>query len=100
MPYNPFVVVKITKAKAGLYMRKKLILPCKVYRGVGGIRLVGYSILTVGITEEMTRRYIKFRIKKTAGKLCSDSKMLIILTGSYLLKLLYYQIHLSGHCLI
>ena len=61
-------VVKIIKAKTGLYMRKKFPFLDKVYWGVGGIWSVGYFVSTVGITEETIRKYIEMQGKEDSGQ--------------------------------
>ena len=61
-------VVKIIKAKTGLYMRKKFSFLDKVYWGVGGIWSVGYFVSTVGITEETIRKYIEMQGKEDSGQ--------------------------------
>ena len=61
-------VVKIIKAKTGLYMRKKFSFLDKVYWGVGGIWSVGYFVSTVGITEETIRKYIEIQGKEDSGQ--------------------------------
>ena len=61
-------VVKIIKAKTGLYMRKKFPFLDKVYWGIGGIWSVGYFVSTVGLTEEVIRRYIEMQGKEDSGQ--------------------------------
>ena len=61
-------VVKIVKAKTGLYMRKKFSFLDKVYWGMGGIWSVGYFVSTVGITEETIRKYIEMQGKEDSGQ--------------------------------
>ena len=61
-------VVKVIKAKTGLYMRKKIPFLDKVYWGVGGIWSVGYFVLTVGVTEETIRKYIEMQGKEDSGQ--------------------------------
>jgi putative transposase len=61
-------VVKIIKAKTGLYMRQKFPFLDKVYWGVGGIWSIGYFVSTVGITEETIRKYIEMQGKEDSGQ--------------------------------
>jgi len=61
-------VVKIIKAKTGLYMRKKFAFLDKVYWGVGGIWSVGYFVSTVSVTEETIRKYIEMQGKEDSGQ--------------------------------
>ena len=61
-------VVKIVKAKTGLYMRKKFSFLDKVYWGMGGIWSVGYFVSTVGITEKTIRKYIEMQGKADSGQ--------------------------------
>ena len=61
-------VVKVIKAKTGLYMRKKFSFLDKVYWGVGGIWSVGYFVSTVGITEETIRKDIEMQGKEDSGQ--------------------------------
>ena len=61
-------VVKIIKAKTGLYMRRKYPFLDKVYWGIGGIWSIGYFVSTVGITEETIRKYIEMQGKEDSGQ--------------------------------
>ena len=61
-------IVKVIKAKTGLHMRKKFPFLDKVYWGVGGIWSVGYFVSTVGITEEIIRKYIEKQGEEDSGQ--------------------------------
>ena len=61
-------IVKIFKAKTGLAMRKKFPFLDKVYWGTGGIWSVGYFVSTVGITEEVIRKYVKMQGQEDSGQ--------------------------------
>ena len=61
-------VVKVIKAKTGLYMRKKFSFLDKVYWGIGGIWSVGYFVSTAGVTEETIRKYIEMQGKEDSGQ--------------------------------
>jgi putative transposase len=61
-------VVKILKAKTGLWMRKKYPFLDKVYWGVGGIWSIGYFVSTVGIAEETIRNYVQMQGKEDSGQ--------------------------------
>ena len=61
-------IIKVIKAKTGLHMRKKFPFLDKVYWGVGGIWSVGYFVSTVGITEEIIRKYIEKQGEEDSGQ--------------------------------
>jgi len=61
-------VVKIIKAKTALNMRRRFPFLDKVYWGVGGIWSVGYFVSTVGITEEVIRKYIEKQGEEDSGQ--------------------------------
>ena len=61
-------IVKVIKAKTGHHMRKKFPFLDKVYWGVGGIWSVGYFVSTVGITEEIIRKYIEKQGEEDSGQ--------------------------------
>ena len=61
-------VVKIIKAKTGIYMRRKFQFLDKVYWGVGGIWSVGYFVSTTGINEEIIRKYIEMQGEEDSGQ--------------------------------
>ena len=61
-------IVKILKAKTGLAMRRKFPFLDKVYWGTGGIWSVGYFVSTVGITEEVIRKYVKMQGQEDSGQ--------------------------------
>ena len=61
-------VVKAIKAKTGLYMRKKFPFLDKVYWDKGGIWSRGYFVSTVGISEEIIRKYIEMQGQEDSGQ--------------------------------
>lgn len=54
-------VVKMLKAKTGLYMRKKFPFLDKIYWGRGDIWSTGYFVPTVGMDEETRRKYVQMQ---------------------------------------
>ena len=61
-------VVKTIKAKTGLYMRRKFPFLDKVYWEKGGIWSRGYFVSTVGISEEVIRKYIEMQGQEDSGQ--------------------------------
>ena len=61
-------IVKNFKAKTGLAMRTKFPFLDKVYWGTGGIWSVGYFVSTVGITEEVIRKYVQMQGQEDSGQ--------------------------------
>ena len=61
-------IVRVLKAKTGMAMRKKFPFLDKVYWGTGGIWSVGYFVSTVGITEEVIRKYVKMQGQEDSGQ--------------------------------
>ena len=61
-------VVKMIKAKTGMYMRKKFPFLDKVYWGRGGIWSTGYFVSTVGIDEETIRKYVQMQGEEDSGQ--------------------------------
>ena len=61
-------IVKLFKAKTGLAMRRKFPFLDKVYWGTGGIWSVGYFVSTVGITEEVIRKYVQMQGQEDSGQ--------------------------------
>ena len=61
-------VVKIIKAKTGLFMRKKFAFLDKVYWGVGGIWSAGHFVSTTGINEAIIRKYVQMQGKEDSGQ--------------------------------
>ena len=61
-------VVRIIKANTGKKTRNKFKFLDKVYWGVNGIWSIGYFVSTVGINEEIIRKYIKMQGKEDSGQ--------------------------------
>jgi len=61
-------VVKSIKAKTGLYMRRKFSFLDKVYWESNGIWSRGYFASTVGISEEIIRKYIEMQGQEDSGQ--------------------------------
>jgi putative transposase len=61
-------VVKVVKAKTGLYMRKKFPFLDKVYWGQDGIWSRGYFVSTVGVDEATIKKYIEMQGKEDSGQ--------------------------------
>jgi len=61
-------VVKSIKAKTGLYMRRKFPFLDKVYWDNSGIWSRGYFVSTVGISEEIIKKYIEMQGKEDSGQ--------------------------------
>jgi len=61
-------VVKMVKAKTGMYMRRKFPFLDKVYWGQEGIWSRGYFVSTVGISESTIRKYIEMQGKEDSGQ--------------------------------
>ncbi len=61
-------VVRIIKANTGNKVREKFKYLDKVYWGVRGIWSIGYFVSTVGIDEEVIRKYIEMQGKEDSGQ--------------------------------
>lgn len=61
-------VIKIIKAKTGSRMRQRFPFLDKVYWGTDGIWSVGYFVSTVGINEEVIKKYIKMQGEEDSGQ--------------------------------
>jgi putative transposase len=61
-------VVRAIKAKTGLYMRRKFPFLDKVYWDSCGIWSRGYFASTVGISEEIIRKYIEMQGQEDSGQ--------------------------------
>lgn len=66
--YSIAHVVQIIKANTGRAMKEKFeFLRSRYYRR-GGIWSVGYFVSTVGLDEEMIKRYVKYQEKEDLGQ--------------------------------
>ncbi len=61
-------VVRIIKANTGKALRDKFEFIRKRYYGRGGIWSIGYFVSTVGLNEEMIRRYVRYQEKEDLGQ--------------------------------
>ena len=61
-------VVNMIKANTGSSMRKIFTFLDKVYWGVNGIWSMGYFVSTVGINEEMIRKYVQKQGLEDSGQ--------------------------------
>ncbi len=66
--YSVSEVVKMIKAHTGSAMRRKFPFLDKVYWGVTGIWSIGYFVSTVGINEEVIKRYISKQGEEDSGQ--------------------------------
>ena len=60
--------VNIIKSNTGKSMRRKFPWLDRVYRNTEGIWSIGYFVSTVGITEELIQRYIRWQGKEDSGQ--------------------------------
>jgi len=61
-------VVGMMKANTGKAMRKKFKFLDKVYWGTEGIWSIGYFVSTIGINEEVIRKYIEKQGREDCGQ--------------------------------
>ena len=61
-------VVNLIKSNTGRAMRKKYEFLKYVYFGRGGIWSTGYFVSTVGINEEVIRRYVRSQEEEETGQ--------------------------------
>ena len=61
-------IVKKIKANTGRVMRARFPFLDKVYWGTEGIWSIGYFVSTVGVNEEIVRRYIERQGKEDCGQ--------------------------------
>lgn len=61
-------VVGIIKSNSGREVREKYEFLSKVYWGTSGIWSDGYFVSTVGINEEIIRRYIEYQGREDCGQ--------------------------------
>jgi len=61
-------VVNILKSNSARDMRKKFPYLDKVYYGIDGIWSDGYFVSTVGINEDVIRRYIEYQGREDSGQ--------------------------------
>jgi putative transposase len=61
-------VVKLIKANTGRSMRRRFPFLDKVYWGVSGIWSIGYFVSTVGINEQIIKRYVQMQAQEDSGQ--------------------------------
>ena len=66
--YSIAKVVQLLKANTGRALREKFTFLQKRYYGAGGIWSVGYFASTVGLDEEMIKRYVRYQEKEDLGQ--------------------------------
>ncbi len=66
--YRVCDVIAKVKANTGRRMREKFINLNKVYWGSEGIWSIGYFVSTVGLNEEVIRKYIENQGKEDSGQ--------------------------------
>ncbi len=66
--YSVSQVVETLKKNTSRHLRKKFRFLDKVYWDTGGIWSRGYFVSTVGINEEVIRKYVEMRGKEDTGQ--------------------------------
>jgi len=66
--YSIAQVVQLLKANTGRALKEKFPYLKKRYWGAGGIWSVGYFVSTVGLDEEMIKRYVRYQEKEDRGQ--------------------------------
>jgi putative transposase len=66
--YSISKVVQIMKTNTGRELREKFEFIRKRYYGRGGMWSVGYFASTVGLDEEMIKRYVRYQEKEDLGQ--------------------------------
>jgi putative transposase len=66
--YSISQVVQIIKSNTGKALKEKFDFIRERYYGRGGIWSVGYFASTVGLNEEMIKRYVKYQEKEDLGQ--------------------------------
>ena len=66
--YSVSKVVNIIKANTARSMRNKFPFLDKVYWGIEGIWSIGYFVSTVGINEEIIRKYVQMQGEEDSGQ--------------------------------
>jgi putative transposase len=61
-------VVQIIKSNTGKALKDKFTFLQERYYGRGGIWSTGYFVSTVGLNEEMIRRYVRYQEKEDLGQ--------------------------------
>ncbi len=66
--YSIATVVQLMKQNTGRELREKFEFIRKRYYGRGGMWSVGYFVSTVGLDEDMIKRYVRFQEKEDLGQ--------------------------------
>jgi putative transposase len=66
--YSVSHVVKVIKANTAQKMRKEFLFLDEVYWGIKGIWSIGYFVSTVGVDEEVIRKYIEMQGIEDSGQ--------------------------------
>lgn len=66
--YSIAKVIQLLKQNTGKALKDKFDFLKERYYGSGGIWSVGYFVSTVGLDEEMIRRYVKYQEKEDLGQ--------------------------------
>lgn len=66
--YAPAKVVEILKSQSAKVIRSKITWLDKIYYDTASLWSVGYFISTIGINEEMIRRYVKYQQQQDSGQ--------------------------------
>lgn len=66
--YSIARVVQIIKCNTGKALKEKFKFLQERYYGRGGIWSVGYFVSTVGLDEEMIKRYVKYQSEEDLGQ--------------------------------
>jgi len=66
--YSISRVVQILKSNTGRSLKEKFSFLAERYYGRGGIWSVGYFVSTVGLDEDMIRRYVSYQEKEDRGQ--------------------------------
>jgi len=66
--YSISRVVGILKSNTGKALKKKFTFLQERYYGRGGIWSVGYFVSTVGLDEEMIKKYVKYQGEEDLGQ--------------------------------
>ena len=60
--------VQLIKQNTGVELKKKFEFIRKTYYGKGGMWSVGYFVSTVGLDEDMIRKYVIYQEKEDSGQ--------------------------------
>ena len=66
--YSVSKIVNIMKSNTGRSVRDRFSFIQNRYGGGAGMWSVGYFVSTVGLDEEMIRRYVKYQAKEDSGQ--------------------------------